>query len=89
MCKLQTKSLCSFQRMRIMEKRILEVKHTKYILSGGKEVLWKLSSHNYLCKHDQLYPKSRNDDSLQHNKSNKRIEDTIWITKGKLDQLDN
>ena len=62
----------------------------KYILTGSNEGHWKFSSHNYLCKHNkihkQLYPKSKNDESLRHYKSNKRIEDT---TKGNLDQLDN
>ena len=65
----------------------------KRILPGGKEVDWKFPSHNYLCKYNQtrkqLYPKSRNDDSLQHDECNKIIKDTTWITKRKLDQFDN
>ena len=82
--------------MRIMEKRKNNTRsetQKKYILPGDKEVHWKFSSYNYLCKHRQnhkrSYPKSMNDDSLQHDKSHKRIEDTTWITKGKLAQLDN
>ena len=82
--------------MWIMEKRKKYTRsetHKKYILPGGKEVHWKFSSHNYLCQHSQthkqLNPKSRNNDSLRYDKSNKRIEDTTWITKGKLDQFDN
>ena len=59
--------------------------YKKYILLGCKDVHWKFSSHSYLCKHSQthrqLYQKSRNDDSLQHDKSNKGIQDSTWITK--------
>ena len=63
--------------------------HQTYILPGSEEVHWKLSSHNYLCNysqtHKQLYPKSRNDSPLWYNKSNKRIEDSTQIIKGKFD----
>ena len=82
--------------MWIMEKRKKNTRsktHQKYILPRGKEVHWKLFSHNYLCKysqtHKQLYTKSRNDSPLWYNNSNKRIKDPTQIIKGKLDQLDD
>ena len=75
------------------EKRILEMKHTKNIsyLKARKFIENSLATTIYANSqtHKQLYPKSRNDDSLRHDKSNKRIEETTWITKGKLDQLNN
>ena len=85
MRKRQTKSCSRLQRMWIMEKRILEVKHTKkYIIPRGKEVCWKFCSHNNYANIAKLNPKPRND-SLWHDKPNKRIEDTARITKGKLE----
>ena len=64
------------------EKRILEVKHTKnisYLVEVRKFIENSLATTTYaniVQTHKKLYPKSRNDDSLRYDKSNKRIEDT-------------
>ena len=89
MCKQQTKfTRHILKNANYRKKNTRSETHKKYILPWGKEVHWKFSSHNYLCKHSQihkqLYQKSTNDDSLWHDKSNKRIEDTTWITKETL-----
>ena len=78
-----------------MEKRILEVKHRKNIsyLEANKFIENSLATTTYanIAKPTNNFTQnqSRSDNSFRHDKSNKRIEDTSWITKRKLDQLDN
>ena len=67
-----------------MEKRVLEVKHTKNIsyLEAMKLVGNSVVTTTYA--NEQLDSDSRND-PLQEDKSNKRTEHTNRITKRKLD----
>ena len=75
--------------MRIMERRILEVKHTKDIPypEARKFIENSLATNTYANIPKPTNNSTQNQGMMTH--SNKRIENTTWIARGKLDQLNN